>query len=76
MPGSKPWRSSILTWWRWCGSCLGAIADLPWAQERPLKLKSALPEAWIKGDTDKLKQVFINLIRTACEAVETSNTIT
>jgi signal transduction histidine kinase len=55
---------------------LGAIADLPWAQERVLTVESTLPEAWIKGDTDKLKQVFINLVRNACEAVEANDILT
>jgi len=54
----------------------GAIADLPYAQDRVLTVDSTLPEAWIKGDTDKLKQVFINLIRNACEAVAAGDTIT
>ena len=52
------------------------IADLPWAQERVLKVKSSLPEAWVAADTDKLKQVFINLVRNACEAVAAGDTIT
>ncbi len=54
----------------------GAIADLPYAQERALQIESSLSEAWMKGDIDKLKQVFINLIRNACEAVEAGNTVT
>jgi signal transduction histidine kinase len=52
------------------------IADLPWAQERVLKVESSLPEAWIAADTDKLKQVSINLVRNACEAVAAGDTIT
>jgi PAS domain S-box-containing protein len=54
----------------------GDLADLPYAQERVLTVESTLPEAWIKGDTDKLKQVFINLVRNACEAIEAGDTIT
>ncbi len=53
----------------------GAIADLPYAQKRNLQVESTLSNAWIEGDTDKLKQVFINLIRNACEAVEAGDTI-
>jgi signal transduction histidine kinase len=46
------------------------------AQGRSLVLESDLPEAWIVGDVDKLKQVFINLIRNACEAVAPGDTVT
>jgi signal transduction histidine kinase len=35
-----------------------------------------LPSAWILGDCDKLKQVFINLIENACEAVADDEVIT
>jgi signal transduction histidine kinase len=35
-----------------------------------------LPSAWIFGDCDKLKQVFINLIENACEAVANDEAIT
>jgi signal transduction histidine kinase len=51
------------------------VADLPWAQERTVNVESTLPEAWIAGDTDKPRQVFINLIRNACGAVAAGDTI-
>ncbi|NMF83459.1 PAS domain-containing sensor histidine kinase [Nodosilinea sp. P-1105] len=52
------------------------LAELPVAQGRSIHLESSLPEAWIKGDIDKLKQVFINLVRNACEAVAPGETVT
>ena len=52
------------------------LSTLPMAQGRSLVLKSDLPEAWILGDVDKLKQVFINLIRNACEAVAPGDRVT
>jgi signal transduction histidine kinase len=37
---------------------------------------SSLPEAHIRGDRDKLKQVFINLVKNAYEAVQPGDVIT
>ena len=44
--------------------------------ERNIQFASSLSPTWILGDRDKLKQVFINLIRNACEAIEPGETIT
>jgi len=52
------------------------MAALPVAQERTLRVESTLSTAWIAGDADKLKQVFINLIRNACEAVKPGDIVT
>jgi len=52
------------------------LATLPMAEGRSLVFRSDLPEAWIVGDVDKLKQVFINLIRNACEAVPPGESVT
>ncbi len=52
------------------------LSTLPMAQGRSLVLESDLPEAWIVGDVDKLKQVFINLVRNACEAVSPGDRVT
>ncbi len=49
---------------------------LPAMQGRTLSLTSELPEVWIMGDPDKLKQVFINLVRNACEAITPGDTVT
>ena len=45
------------------------VREMPEAQERHIKLMPAAFAVRILGDQDKLKQVFINLIRNACEAV-------
>jgi PAS domain S-box-containing protein len=37
---------------------------------------SSFPTVWMLGDRDKLKQVFINLLRNACEAIEPGEAIT
>ena len=52
------------------------LATLPMAQGRSLVFNADLPEAWIVGDVDKLKQVFINLVRNACEAIPPGELVT
>ncbi|MBD1804506.1 GAF domain-containing protein [Microcoleus sp. FACHB-SPT15] len=55
---------------------LDSIRTLPAAKGRRIEFVSMLPSAWIFGDCDKLKQVFINLIENACEAVADDEVIT
>ena len=52
------------------------MQDTPEIKEHLIQLVSLLPSAWVSGDRDKLKQVFINLIRNACEAVPQGETVT
>lgn len=47
-----------------------ALRAMPEAQGRSIEYIPLQTSVWILGDADKLKQVFINLIRNACEAVE------
>jgi signal transduction histidine kinase len=54
---------------------LATVREMPEAQERQIEFIPAPTEIRILGDEDKLKQVFINLIRNACEAVSTGDTI-
>lgn len=44
--------------------------------DRNIQFVSSLPSVWIRGDRDKLMQVFINLIKNACEAIEPGEVIT
>ena len=55
---------------------LDSLRTLPAAKGRRIELVSMLPLAWILGDRDKLKQVFINLSENACEAVADGEVIT
>lgn len=49
---------------------------IPSTTGRRIEFISTLPSAKILGDRDKLQQVFINLVRNACEAVEEGDLIT
>ncbi|PSB13646.1 histidine kinase, partial [filamentous cyanobacterium CCP2] len=55
---------------------LDAIRNLPAAKERQIQFSSMFPSVWVLGDDDKLKQVFINLIRNACEAINDGDIVT
>lgn len=55
---------------------LESLRNLPAATNRKLEFVSSLPSAYIWGDRDKLKQVFINLIRNACEAINEGEQVT
>lgn len=54
---------------------LATIRETPEAQERQIEFIAALSLVRVSGDQDKLKQVFINLIRNACEAVSAGDVI-
>jgi PAS domain S-box-containing protein len=51
------------------------IAAMPAAQGRQIEFVSANP-VFVMGDRDKIKQVFINLVSNACEAVAEGASIT
>lgn len=51
------------------------ICEMSEATERHIELVNAAPEIEILGDIDKLKQVFINLFRNACEAIASGEMI-
>lgn len=53
-----------------------SVRSLPTMMNRKIEFISTLSSAWILGDRDKLKQIFINLIKNACEAVEDGEIIT
>ncbi len=54
---------------------LGAIRTMPLPMRRQIKCTFAPAPTRVMGDIDKLKQVFINLIDNACEAVKEGEVI-
>lgn len=55
---------------------LDSMRSLPIVCDRVLIFQPAPEPIWIEGDRDKLKQVVINLVNNACEAVDTQATVT
>jgi signal transduction histidine kinase len=55
---------------------IAQMRELPEAVDRSIDLRQSLLEAEILGDLHKLKQVFINLFRNACEAIAPGDTVT
>jgi signal transduction histidine kinase len=52
------------------------LTEMPEAKDRQLQFHLPKKATHILGDTDKLKQVFINLIRNAYEAIPVAETVT
>lgn len=59
----------------WVQALLDSVRQMPAAAKRQIEVVSTVSTARILGDRDKLKQVFVNLIRNACEAVEEGESI-
>lgn len=55
---------------------LGQLQESPAAEERYIQLLGCEDTAIVMGDRDKLKQVFINLVTNACEAIPPAETVT
>jgi PAS domain S-box-containing protein len=55
---------------------LGPIRVMPSAMNKRIIFIPASTSVYVMGDKDKLKQIFINLIDNACEAVKEGETIT
>jgi len=54
---------------------VGTLSEQPALSDRQLKISCNALESAVNGDYDKLKQVFINLISNACEAIEPTETV-
>ncbi len=55
---------------------LESVCLLPEAQGRHIVFKPAKAATWVRGDRDKLKQVFINIVRNGIDAVDVGETVT
>jgi len=55
---------------------LPLLHTMPEVQQRHLRVIPVVPAVCIRGDRDKLTQVFINLIKNACEAIAPGETVT
>ena len=53
-----------------------ALQEMPQAQQRHLKMVYDNEQCLVKGDRNKLKQVVINLVKNAFEAIEPGGTVT
>ncbi|MEO0946660.1 MAG: ATP-binding protein [Cyanobacteria bacterium J06641_5] len=53
-----------------CKTLYLSLSKLPAATERQIRLTPCSQKLFASGDRDKLKQVFINLVTNACEAIE------
>lgn len=55
---------------------LNTVRSMPEAQRRRIGFSPTLNAVIVRADKDKLQQVFINIVRNACEAVAEADTIT
>jgi two-component system, sporulation sensor kinase E len=55
---------------------MATVGNLATTTNRRIELISTISSAWICADRDKLKQIFINLIKNACEAIDEGELIT
>lgn len=58
------------------GNMLDSLCSMPEAEGRKIVFSPALTGVKVLGDRDKLKQVFINIVRNACEAVTEGDIVT
>lgn len=61
---------------RWSADLLNSVRSHPAVVDRNITLVTNPTSAIVSADSDKLKQVFINLISNACEAVNVGDSVT
>lgn len=61
---------------RWLGSLMVSLREMPSAAGRQLDYRPSSTTALVRGDRDKLKQIAVNLVGNACEAVAVGETVT
>ncbi|MEC4819618.1 MAG: ATP-binding protein [Scytonema sp. PMC 1069.18] len=54
---------------------LPSLQEMPEAVERKINFYTAMTATGVEGDRDKLKQVLINLVRNAYEAIDTGDSV-
>lgn len=57
-------------------SLLPSLREMPEAVDRTIEFIPIQPDLTLRADKDKLKQVMINLIKNACEAIPPGETVT
>jgi signal transduction histidine kinase len=60
---------------QWLQDLLPTLSEMPAAQSRQLQFVPGSEPVTVAADRDKLKQVMINLVRNACEAVMEGDTV-
>ena len=53
-----------------------SLSETPAAEDKTIQLITHSDSLMVRGDRDKLKQVFINLVTNACEAIPAHDTVT
>lgn len=61
---------------KWSTDLLASIESHPSVADRVIQFSANPSSAIVSADSDKLKQVFINLITNACEAIAPGDTVT
>ena len=69
-------RSELIDINQLCKDLFPSLQAMPAASDRLIHLIPHQEKLIVAGDRDKLKQVFINLVTNACEAIDVTETVT
>lgn len=69
-------QSELIDINRLCKDLFPSLQAMPAASDRHIHLIPSPEKLIVAGDRDKLKQVFINLVTNACEAIDPHETVT